>query len=266
MKIFKHLSQVENTPEEAKLDVFSNQVYAIFRAYDNSFKVANQLVDLERENYIRDTEIKTAQKLTEVNRIYRVDFLNVSADYKRENLTVWSYAGKMLVDIIGETFNFNFNKRNYKTRAKLICTPSKFHDACIIALAFLFAKYKTVYKFHIYATMVKLAVEYFEYESMSKCDIHSEYMQLLETDVEVIFSKISELNLSAPHIKVKQAKPKKDKVEFPPKHYFEAWLKSGKYTVTELKTIIAKQYNVSTKTVQRKLAEYGLTRKYSKKI
>ena len=263
MKIIEYLTPIETTPEDAKLSIFNDKVYIAFRAFSNSFKSVNFLVDLEREHYIKDIEIKSTQALNELNRIYRADFLKVSPDYKRENLTVWSYSGKMLVDVVGQSNNFIFNKRNYKDRTKLNCTPQKLRETFITALAFLFSKYKTVYKFHIYGTLLKVALDFFEYESLMQCDLINEYVQSLEIDVEVILNKIKEIGLT-PAIKIKKPRVKKDKVELPTKEQFESWLSSGEYSVTELKNIIAKQYNISAKTVQRKLAEYGLTRKYNK--
>lgn len=262
MTIIEYLTPISKRPEDAKLDIFNDKVYIAFKTYANSFRIANQLVDLEREHYIKDIEINTAKALTEINRTYRADILNVSADYKRENLTVWSFAGTMLVDVVGQKNNFIFNKRNYKERTKLHCTPQKLRETVITALAFLFSKYKTIYKFHIYATLLKVALDFFEYDSLMQCDLINEYVQILETDIDIINNKAKEIGMK-PVVKIKKTRQKKDKVELPPKEYFEQWLSSGQYTVTQLKDIIAKQYNISAKTVQRKLSEYGLTRKYN---
>lgn len=263
MKVSNYITEISKSPEDSKLDIFSDKVYSALRAYVNSFRSVNFLVDLEREHYIKDTTIKASKALNEVNRIYRQDFLGVSPDYKRENLTVWSYAGKMLVDAVADTFGYKFNKRNYKDRVKINATQQKLHDTFIMALAFLFAKCKTIYRFHLYATLLKVVVDFFDYESLKDCDILNEYVQTLETDIEDIIDKIKKLGLT-PAVKVKKTRPKKDRVDFPPKEHFEQWLASGQYTVTQLKDIIARQYKVSAKTVQRKLAEYGLTRKYNK--
>lgn len=264
MKLLEYVTQTKTSVvEDAKLNTFNDKTYSVFKTYANSFRTANQLVDLEREHYIKDIEIKTSQALTEINRIYRADFLNVSADYKRANLTVWSFAGKMLVDVVSARYNYIFNKRNYKDRAKLNCTPEKLRETTIMALAFLFAKYQKVYRFHLYATLLKVALDFFDYESLMSCDIYNEYVQILEIDIDIIIDKIKEIGLT-PAVKVKKTRKKKDKLEFPPREYFEQWLSSGQYTVTQIKSAIAQQYNVSEKTVQRKLAEYGLTRKYNK--
>lgn len=262
MRIIEYLTPISNRPEDVKLDIFNSKVYSIFKAYASSFSIASQLRDLEREHHIKDIEIKTAQALSGINRTYRADILNVSPDYKRENLTVWSFAGKMLVDVVGKDNNFTFNKRNYKERTKLHCTPLKLRETVITALAFLLSKYKNIYKFHIYATILKVAFDFFDYESLMQCDLINEYVQVLETDIDIIITKSREIGLT-PAVKIKKTRQKKDKVELPPKEYFEQWLSSGEYTVTQLKDIIAKQYNISAKTVQRKLSEYGLTRKYN---
>ncbi len=51
------------------------------------------------------------------------------------------------------------------------------------------------------------------------------------------------------------------KTELPDKSTFEHWMKEGK-SRTEIKKMLAARYGVSPKTIQRKMADYGLTRNY----
>lgn len=265
MKILDYLKPVTNSAEDVKLTEIQTKIDEIDNFLYSTFFTFKTLVDDERDSYPKSTEIKVNNKLNEINRTYRVDIINVSADYKREGMTVWSYCGKYLVDVIGEQFHFNFNKKSYKDRARLAYTREKVINAMITALSFLFSKYTEVYAFQIKATFLKLIIDFFEYKTINHLELYSIYSQILNLDLNVIANKIKSLNIQT-KVKIQQKRERKPKAELPSKEQFEYWLSTGQYTVTELKDIIARQFHVSTKTVQRKLADYGLTNeKYTTK-
>ena len=261
MKIFEYTKPITKAAENAKLSDIQDRIDCIANFYYATFRVYNTLVDIEREGYPISKEIEITKKLDEVNRIYRRDILNVSSDYKRENMTVFSFAGQKLCDSIGAEFGFTFKRDDLSKRKKLTYSREKLIRAAVIGLAYLFAKYQIVYPFQILATFVKILIDFFDYDSIKSIELADIYSSILNLDINVIANKIKELNLE-PVAKIKKARKPKAKVELPSKKDFEYWLESGKYTQTQLKRIIADQYKVSEKTIQRKLAEYGLTRNY----
>lgn len=264
----QYITQITPDPEYARFRTFAVHVANMFYDdYCQQFRFAKFLRDYEFINKLKDIEVKLNNKLTEINKLYRTEICNVSEDYKRENIVVWSYAGKYLTDAIGEKFHFNFNRRNYKMRSRLEATNDKIRDAFIIALAFLFAKNQIVYEYQLQATFVKMVVDFFDFESVTKLNgdgATAVYYDVRDNlDITAVYSKINELGL-VPVRKDRKRQEKKQKLELPSKEQFEEWLASGKYKRNELQDIIATQYGISRRTVQRLLADYGLTRKYKK--
>ncbi len=262
----QYITQIPMTPEYAKIRGYANQVSNMFyEIYCQSFRAIGFLLDYERINRIKDAEIKINDKLTEINKLYRTEIAGVSADYKRVNIVVWSYAGKYLTDVIGERFDFTFNKRNYKIRAKMNATHDKVKDAFIIALAFLFAKNPVVYEYQIQATFVKLITDFFDFDSVTKLQgATAIYYDVRDNlDITAVYQIINDLGLQPDKPKTMKTE-KKQKIALPSKEDFEAWLACGQYKRNQLQDIIATQYNISRRTVQRLLADYGLSRKYTK--
>ena len=261
MTINEYVTPVTTSAEDAKLSEISFQISNMYSQYYSSFYTFKTLVDLEREYYPKDIEIRLNKLLSEVTKNYRKYILNVSTEYKREGMIVMSYCGQDIADAIGSLFNFNFNKKSYINRTKLNYSREKLINAMIVALCFLFAKYKTVYEFQIKATYIKILNDFFNYQTVNHLELFEIYSSLLNLDIKVVTDKIKALNLT-PKERIKKPRKQKPKTELPSREQFENWLTSGQYTRTELEQIIAKQYKVSAITVHRKIVEYGLARNY----
>ena len=112
----------------------------------------------------------------------------------------------------------------------------------------------------------------FDYSTVNREDLDGVMQRLMETDIDYFAAEQAIIGFRDKDVKpepdeasLKTKRPRKPrrKTELPGRDSFEHWLAAG-MTYTEIKSKLAKQYGVTEKTIQRRMAEYGLTRKYTK--
>lgn len=265
MRLIDNITFIDPTDiQQSKLSLISEKIRTAKNDYLQSCIVNFQSVDLERENGFRDAEIKLNRYLSQINEEYKVNILKVDKNYKKVGLWVHSFAGVELIDLLGKAFDFEFHRRVYSKRSKVKFTVDKFETAMKYATALLFAKYETVYSFMFEATVIKILCDYFECEQADYQNIKKYVNNFGETAFSEIKHIIDTLDFKP--LKEMKGSTGKSKVrkELPTKEMFEIWINSGRYSLTEIKTMIAQQYNVSARTIHRKMDEYGLIKKYKK--
>lgn len=240
----------------------------LFEVFKESWNVFKKDFDLATLNNIYGSEERGKSlkypvsnldaRLKKTNKKYREVIMGRKENFNQVSMVVLSHNGNKFKDILGDIFNFKFLP--FKNKTVIAFTKEKFEIALRIAYAFLFAKYDTVYKFQLEATFQKILIEFF---NPATYEINV---------IEAVFNKslgwlLSDINALITQFGLKQKKIRlianKNKItSFPTKEQYIKWLKT--YSHTELKEILAKQYKCSTKTIQRDMAQKGVTRTYNK--
>lgn len=252
-----------------KLPQFTQEFEELFNDFLVNLKSCEKMYEYERVTNARYAVIEFSRRLNDYNRRYRREILDVSPDYKRAGLFAFTYAGKDLVDVVGRSFKFKFvSNRTERQRVKY--TPHKLYTAVVLATTFLLKKYHNPHIFQIKATFLKVILDLFDYATINYQELEGVMQRLFNTDMEYfnLQSEIIGINDKikpepVKEDKVKRPRKPRKKTELPGRDAFEYWLTSG-MTYTEIKSKLAVQYGVTEKTIQRRMAEYGLTRKYTK--
>lgn len=259
MTIKEHLKFPAYSMEECSLYMLQDMTRNATCNYLNACRVNCKLVDLERINSFRSADIILNNAINDINKTFKTQYLKVDANYKKAGLTAWSFRGVELTELLSQHFDFKFCRKIYSIRTKVKYTEQKFIDAMIYACALLFAKYETVYSFQFEVTCIKVICDYFDCNDIDYSRILDVMNKILLIEFDTILRKINELNMKPAKTPKRQ---KKSKTQLPSREMFEDWVTCGKYTMTQIKQSIAKQFNVSERTVHRKLVEYGLVRDY----
>lgn len=221
--------------------------------------------------YVTDYDVlistsTTREYLKNCTKAYRQYVHKVSPEYKRHSMVVQSYQDKELLDYLGYKFNYKFNSKSTHDRVKLTYTRDKYIHACVVALAFLFAKYPTAYDFQVYATLVSVLMDYFDLRKVDP-NVLKSFDTILSLDIECVKTTMTEIfgTVERPKIHKKRINPK-NTINLPTKEQFLRYEASGKYANRkELIDAIAKKYKCSVRAVKYRLKEYGLTRGYNSK-
>lgn len=250
MRLIEIVKPVANRPDTLKLRCIEQDSYALLESM--KYHIKNKNVDLRVKCWF-------LKELSNLNKTYRVKILGVKEDSRTAAITVNTYNKKNIADILSSKFGYNFTwsvKAEGEHHTGCRYSVERFWTAMQYATAILLAKYPTAFRFQLELTCYKVLLDYFDLKSIEYDTVCIVIENFLGSDYSAV-STIMDQELG--HIE----KPLTEVNLLPTKKDFETWISVG-FTRTEIKNMVAKELGCSTKTVQRMLARYGLTRNYKK--
>lgn len=226
-----------------------------------SIQTGSYITEAQRNFYFFDNIKKFNERFKQYNRRYRQYFLNLDPDNKQHSSFIFTYNKHKISDLVENKNALVESPENQFPKYKY--TYTFFIELYKVEIAMIYAKYHHIYQFQASIAFCKILTLYFEPFDVDWKNTLLLFKNLsvdFDLQIQPIVNKLTQ-NIQPRTRQCYMYDSKSKRVDL---DEIEKYLKTG-MKITEVKEMLAAQYNCSPATIQRVMRNAGLTRKYTKK-